>query len=1046
MLPARGVAAAIVLGAALFQHLMPARAANYSWTGDAVSRGGSNDWFAEYQVSSGSYVNNWGLSGNPPLFPASGDNVTIGPAASTAVNQNITLGSLTIGSAGSVSLGGNLTYTIVNSLVDNGTITLDPTTGSWANRTTLTFSGNQTLSGTGSICCTGGGCQVSNSSGTLTQAAGHTICGFGLLNAAFLNDGLVNANSSGQGLTVQTSAMTNNSTMEATAGGVLNVTTSINNASGLLLASGGNITTNGATITGGTLTSTGSSYIEADSAATLAGVLLSGSSTFNAGTGVNLNQVALGAATQYTLFANTTTTVSGGLVNNGTITLDPTTGSWANRTTLSFSGNQTLSGTGSICCMGGGCQVSASSGTLTQAAGHTICGFGLLNAAFLNDGLVNANSSGQGLTVQTSAMTNNSTMEATAGGVLNITTSINNASGLLLASGGNITTNGATITGGTLTSTGSSYIEADSATTLAGVLLSGSSTFNAGAGVNLNQVALGAATQYTLFANTTTTVSGGLVNNGTITLDPTTGSSANRTTLSFSGNQTLSGTGSIYCTGGGCQVSASSGTLTQAAGHAICGFGMLNAPFVNYGLVNANSSGQTLNLQTSAMTNNGTMEATAGGVLNITTSIDNTNGVMLASGGNIASNGGTITGGTFASAGAGYLSNNGYAYLSGVTLAAGAQYIESTGYSTTVSGGLVNNGTITLNYAGAAPLTFSGNQTLSGTGSIVLAGGGGQVNSSGGTLTQAAGHTIYGYGQVNAALINYGVINANSSGQTLTLQTNAMANRGTMETSGGGLLNINTAIDNTNGVILANGGDITINGATITGGTLTSIGASYFQAWGTTTLSGVLLSGSSTFYANNNDRVSLNQVALAAGTQYIQSNSYGTTVSGGLVNNGTITLNYAGAAPFTFSGNQTLSGTGSIVLAGGGNGQVSSSGGTLTQAAGHTIFGYGQVECRLDQLRRHQRQLQRPDAHAPDQCHGQQGNHGDQRRRPAKYQHGNRQHQQCDFGQRRRHHDQRRHDHRRHAHEHRRFILPSLGHDDPQRGSPFRQLHILRQQ
>ena len=55
-------------------------------------------------------------------------------------------------------------------------------------------------------------------------------------------------------------------------------------------------------------------------------------------------------------------------------------------------------------------------------------------------------------------------------------------------------------------------------------------------------------------------------------------------------------------------------------------------------------------------------------------------------------------------------------------------------------------------------------------------------------LTQAAGHTISGCGQINAALTNQGLVNANVNGQTLSLPTNPMTNAATMEATNGGVL------------------------------------------------------------------------------------------------------------------------------------------------------------------------------------------------------------------------------------------------------------------
>ena len=78
-------------------------------------------------------------------------------------------------------------------------------------------------------------------------------------------------------------------------------------------------------------------------------------------------------------------------------------------------------------------------GMLTQAAGHTISGWGTINAALNNQGLVNANSNGNGFTCRPTRWPTPATMEATGGGTLIISTiTVNNAGGTILASGGNV--------------------------------------------------------------------------------------------------------------------------------------------------------------------------------------------------------------------------------------------------------------------------------------------------------------------------------------------------------------------------------------------------------------------------------------------------------------------------------------------------------------------------------------------------------------------------------------------------------------------------------
>ncbi len=124
--------------------------------------------------------------------------------------------------------------------------------------------------------------------------------------------------------------------------------------------------------------------------------------------------------------------------------------------------------------------------------------------------------------------------------------------------------------------------------------------------------------------------------------------------------------------------------------------------------------------------------------------------------------------------------------------------------------------------------------------------------SPGQALTEPAGNTISGFGTINAALINQGLVNANVNGQTLTLATNPMTNTGTMETSNSGVLDIATSLNNSGGTIQSSGGgSIQITSGTLsnTGGTIQATGGSNLQITNATvnnTAGGTLLASGGT--------------------------------------------------------------------------------------------------------------------------------------------------------------------------------------------------------
>ena len=96
--------------------------------------------------------------------------------------------------------------------------------------------------------------------------------------------------------------------------------------------------------------------------------------------------------------SNSTLGVINGITNNGTILVASGVGQVGH---LSFAVPETLAGSGSI-VLGGNpagtypATLAATGGSLTQAAGHTISGAGVVSGgSFINQGLLDANTSGQ---------------------------------------------------------------------------------------------------------------------------------------------------------------------------------------------------------------------------------------------------------------------------------------------------------------------------------------------------------------------------------------------------------------------------------------------------------------------------------------------------------------------------------------------------------------------------------------------------------------------------------------------------------------------------
>ncbi|HUY88576.1 MAG TPA: DUF4214 domain-containing protein, partial [Pirellulales bacterium] len=162
--------------------------------------------------------------------------------------------------------------------------------------------------------------------------------------------------------------------------------------------------------------------------------------------------------------------------------------------------------------------------------------------------------------------------------------------------------------------------------------------------------------------------------------------------------------------------------------------------------------------------------------------------------------------------------------LDGMTLDADLSLADST--TLTVKDGLTLNGTLTLKHSAYYQYTlvnFSGAQTLDGAGTVrfvnsfVGYGNNGLQPVDGGTLTIGPGITLHGQGAVvgnpSLPLINEGTVDADASGQTISIIGSSVTNSGTLAADSGGALNVSDLTGNANTLTLAGtGSSITLNG------------------------------------------------------------------------------------------------------------------------------------------------------------------------------------------------------------------------------------------
>lgn len=544
--------------------------------------------------------------------------------------------------------------------------------------------------------------------------------------------------------------------------------------------------------------------------------------------------------------------VTGGVVNAGTISVTGGYFSMAgmidNTGTIGGSfffiggSNATLTGGGQIALFGG-MYGATSTATLTNVD-NTISGAGLIEARLINGaaGVIDATDI-QVFQIDSTTIVNDGLIEATGSGPVDFNSNVIDGSGGGVISAGNgslVRFNYSTVRGGTITSEGTGYIYAY--------------------GVTLDGTASPVHLETTMHAPAAGFV-GAIVNSGMIT---DTGD------LRIAGNATLSGGGQITLAedGRGSLYGLFSPQLINVD-NTISGAGeigtrgsdidrQLVVTIVNEskGVIDATEATNPLVFYTASgslgqgtAVNAGLIEATgaAGITINLDT-IDGSGGgtILAANRSAVRLQTAVIIGGFLKTAGTGVFQvvDTG-SLLDGTTSNVNNQGVVDLLSNTklTVEGGIDNSDAINLARGGGAQLVVGpAGATLSGGGSVSL--GDTSKNSiaeaiAGATLTNID-NTISGGGLLGAGsmgLVNgaAGVIDANGANR-LVLDTgaNMVVNAGLIEATGVGGLFIHGGIvdGSTGGAILAgNASRVILQGATVVGGTLKSVGSGLIETF-----------------------------------------------------------------------------------------------------------------------------------------------------------------------------------------------------------------------
>jgi hypothetical protein len=542
------------------------------------------------------------------------------------------------------------------------------------------------------------------------------------------------------------------------------------------------------------------------------------------------------------------------------------------------------------------------------------------------------------------SLNNAETLVINNGSTLNVNSGVSTNTGTIQAGGasaGTFNLNSLTLTntGGTVTAADSGVINQSASTIIGGTVgTTGTGIFRpSNSASNFLDGVTVSGTLDMATALAVERVINDLTLNGTININQ-------NSALTFQADNTISGTGSIVlgATGASNRIALDgNGTTTLGAGITIRGqngtignnvYVSGTQALVNDGAISADVAGGTITITGAAVTNNGILEARNGGTLVLNSDVTGTaSGQILAGTGSVVSQSGVTLSGTINTSGGGNLrpTNSASNYLDGVTFSGTLDMATALAVERVINH-LTLNGTININQNSA--LTFEADNTISGTGSIVFGNTGASNRialDANGTTTLGAGITIRGqngtignnlYVTGTQTLVNNGTISADVAGGTISIGGATVTNNGILEAKNGGTLVLSSNVTGNPGsqILAGTGSVVSQNGVTLSGTINTSGGGSLRPTNSSSNfLDGVIFSGTLDMATANAVERVINDLTL----------------------NGTINVN--ANSILAFQADNTISGTGAIVLgATGASNRIALDGnGTTTLGAGITIRG-----------------------------------------------------------------------------------------------------------
>lgn len=664
---------------------------------------------------------------------------------------------------------------------------------------------------------------------------------------------------------------------------------------------------------------------------------------------------------------------NGSLVNNGTVIIDWDDASLG--TALNFSADASISGKGTITLNNDSAQLTADNGaTVTIGADQTINGDGQISGNFVNNGAITSTVAAGSISI-TGALTNNNALTASDGSTLSFSGTMTN-NGSLGSEGSN--TNSNLVLSGTINNGSAGEVDVGSNLYLQSAAIDGGrvlATF-AGAYIQVSgsssitnaDFQLGGQDKMDIVGGTIMTFGGTTTvkNYGTITVNS---DNANLgTELDFSSNISITGAGDILLnqSGAGSQFNADSGvTVTLGAMETLHGTGQVNAAIINQGVISADVTGASLDLNSYGIENDGYVQALNRSSLNINSiTITNTNGQIVASDvSTITLTDATIDGGQVNTYTNSYVDWNDCTMTGSIELS-GVQNILA-GSTTTMTGtALTNNGQIVINpdqESLGTSLTFDADTDLAGNGEILLnaPASGAQINvTDTHVLTVESGQVIDGQGQINGNVLNKGHITANVAGQTLALTSPlGIGNQGTLSAANGATLELSNTITNYASIIADASSTVALNSATVTNqspGSMTIAGRlSLFESTingGSVDLSAAGASG----VVSNGATIENTTFTLGNGDHFDILGGTTMTFDGvmNITNNGTISVNSDQASLGTalnINADMTIGGSGEILLANGNSASQfnTANSSTVTLGPSQALRGWGAVNAAI---------------------------------------------------------------------------------------------------